>query len=431
MNYLIIPSASLAPKSIGQLYNVPMVLYPVNGEPIIDLILKQYHSGWRSVISSYHGYETLIQNQSVSKKCQIVKIGAMKNVGYTICNTLEKIPLTDNDRLIINFADTVVDNNDLTNNCIVVKTSNTINEKWTYLVQEKGQIKTIIDKTADHSFAEGEALLVCGVFSIKKPKTFLNFLRAEENRLGCNLYKALKSYSKLYPFDFVEAQNWLDIGHPDEYFDSKMAIKTRQFNHISFDKDRGIIAKRSDNSVKLSSEIGWFLKLPKELQYVTPRIFDYSLHANDVFVKMEYYQYPTLLELSLYGDLNEESWRKVFSKIDFVLSDFSLHKKTDGPINEALKDIYLTKTISRLKEMNENHLFVCFFNNPITINGTRYLSLGRIMELLPKVVEKYLLNISEFNVIHGDLCFSNILIDDKLNFIKLIDPRGSFGEFDI
>ena len=251
MNYLIIPSASLAPKSIGQLYNIPMVLYPVNGEPIINLILKQYHSEWKSIISSYRGYETLMQNQNVSKKCQIIKIDAMKNVGYTICNTLEKIPLTDNDKLIINFADTVVDNNDLTSNCIVAKASNSINDKWTYLVEEKGQIKTIIDKTLEHTAIKEKAFLVCGVFSIKKPKTFLNFLRGEENRLGCNFYRALKSYSKLYPFDFVEAQNWLDIGHPDEYFDSKMAIKSRQFNHISFDKDRGIIVKRSDNSAKL------------------------------------------------------------------------------------------------------------------------------------------------------------------------------------
>ena len=42
-----------------------------------------------------------------------------------------------------------------------------------------------------------------------------------------------------------------------------------------------------------------------------------------------------------------------------------------------------------------------------------------------------LYDIDEFNIIHGDLCFSNIMIDNNLNFIKVIDPRGKFGKYDI
>ena len=38
---------------------------------------------------------------------------------------------------------------------------------------------------------------------------------------------------------------------------------------------------------------------------------------------------------------------------------------------------------------------------------------------------------SEFSVIHGDPCFTNILIEETYNFMRLIDPRGSFGSFDI
>ena len=39
-----------------------------------------------------------------------------------------------------------------------------------------------------------------------------------------------------------------------------------------------------------------------------------------------------------------------------------------------------------------------------------------------------MLNAAEFQVIHGDLCLGNILFDSKTKIIKLIDPRGRFGE---
>ena len=42
-----------------------------------------------------------------------------------------------------------------------------------------------------------------------------------------------------------------------------------------------------------------------------------------------------------------------------------------------------------------------------------------------------LFDVDEFSVIHGDLCFANIMVDENYSFIKVIDPRGKFGNFDI
>ena len=42
-----------------------------------------------------------------------------------------------------------------------------------------------------------------------------------------------------------------------------------------------------------------------------------------------------------------------------------------------------------------------------------------------------LYDVNSFNIIHGDLCFSNIMVDSNYTFIKLIDPRGKFGSYDI
>lgn len=431
MKYLIIPSASFAPKNLGHLYNVPMALYPINDDPIINLILQQYQKEWCPVVAGYNGFEMLLQNPNIRKNCRLIKIDEMKDIGFTILNTMEKLAITNKDKIIINFADTVVDNNDLTTNCIIYKPAFSIDKKWTYLIHKNGYIKEIVDKTI-HSDNVGETMcLVCGVFSIDNPLVFLECLRSELNQIGCDFYKALRRYSATNPFVFLEAQNWLDIGHPDEYFDSKIAIKSRQFNHIAFDKNRGILTKTSENDDKLVSEIDWFIKLPKDLQYVIPRIFDYSLTSKNAFVKMEFYQYPTLLELSLFSDIDLIAWKRVFERIRFVLEDFSKYKMTDSRMLEATKEMYEEKTISRLNKMRDFDSFKLFFEQPIVINGIKYKSLDKISSIVPHIVESNLLKIDSFCIIHGDLCFANILIDEKLNFVKLIDPRGSFGCFDI
>ena len=431
MKYLIIPSATFVPTDVNQLYRVPMALFPINGEPLADLILKHYSDDVEPIISTYDGYEAFKKTKLSSSKLQIIKIDELKDLGFTILNTLEKLVITDDDQLIVNYADTVVDNNDLKSNCIVCQKANTLDKKWTYLCEKNGTIDKIVDKNGDASLEVKNMLLVCGVFTIDRPMLFLNCLRNQINKKGCNFYKALKEYSCIRPFNFVEAQNWLDIGHPEEYFDSKIAIKSRQFNHMVFDKNRGIIKKKSDDQIKLSSEIEWFLKLPKNLQYVTPRIYDYCLDTDNVYVEMEYYSYPTLLELFLYGELDEASWRKIFSRIFMVLNDFRQYKNTTNEIHKAVRSMYFDKTVSRIEKMRNNRLFKPFFEQSIIINGIAYNSLDSILKKIDAIVSENLLSINEFNIIHGDLCFANILIDEKLNFVKLIDPRGSFGAFDL
>jgi 5-methylthioribose kinase len=44
------------------------------------------------------------------------------------------------------------------------------------------------------------------------------------------------------------------------------------------------------------------------------------------------------------------------------------------------------------------------------------------------ISEKILANEAEYNIIHGDLNFSNIMINPENQDIKFIDPRGGFGK---
>ncbi|GAG01033.1 unnamed protein product, partial [marine sediment metagenome] len=52
--------------------------------------------------------------------------------------------------------------------------------------------------------------------------------------------------------------------------------------------------------------------------------------------------------------------------------------------------------------------------------------------LLPQLIENMgIYEKQSFSIIHGDLCLSNILYDRRNKIVRVIDPRGGFGRFDI
>ena len=93
--------------------------------------------------------------------------------------------------------------------------------------------------------------------------------------------------------------------------------------------------------------------------------------------------------------------------------------------------MYLKKTLQRFDKMKSNKSFKRFFEKAINVNGVKYKSLDKIGIELEKNIPDMLYDVDKFNIIHGDLCFANIMVDNNCSFIKVIDPRGKFGEFDI
>ncbi|MDW8464030.1 MAG: hypothetical protein RML10_10715 [Geminocystis sp.] len=66
----------------------------------------------------------------------------------------------------------------------------------------------------------------------------------------------------------------------------------------------------------------------------------------------------------------------------------------------------------------------------IKINGNYYRNFCDIKEDVYSIIGANT-NIEDMSMIHGDLCFSNILIDIDNMIIKLVDVRGEFCKKDI
>lgn len=427
MDYFLIPSAKCAPDNLPNYGFVPMILYPVNGHTLLHYLFKEK---CKTIIVGYEQVK-LIEEHLKKKKYKdvnLISLNSIKDLGYSIYCALKTLFFTDKDAIIINFADTLVDINSFDYDYIsYTDQSRGDTKKWAYINEHNGRIISYINK--DEVNDSGLKLFV-GNFRINHPNFFVECFKNLKFD-GNSLFDALKSYSQKYPFKFVKVNKWLDFGHPSDYFDSQISVKAREFNHISFDKNRGILRKTSDDKEKFKGEIEWYLKLPNSLKYVSPRIFNYSIDFNNIFVDMEFYSYPTLLELYLYGDLSNYEWKKIFDKILFILKDFSSYTVTNCKIKDSLIDMYYTKTVDRLNMMRDIKQFKKFFEKNIVVNNKQFLNLDKIIKIMKSVVNDNLLNAKEFCIIHGDMCFANMLIDDKHNFLKLIDPRGKFGDFDI
>lgn len=429
---IIIPSAKIVPEELQNLGKLPGIIYPINDKIVFDYIYEQYKNVCDNIkIICYEKSDKVHRRLSKFKEKGVIleDLSKLEDLAHTIYYAIKDI----NNPIIINFADTIVlDDISKIKQDAFFYAEDYMSDTWTFFEEKNGKIVSVFDKISEYS--EAKKKLFVGVFKIINTEYFKKcILNAFEtkNKTESSFFYAIRLYSQKYPLKAVKTEDWFDIGHVDKYYNSNLEVKAREFNHITIDRQRGILRKSSDDKDKFIGEIKWYLKLPADLEYVRPRIFDYSTSYNQPYVSMEYYAYHTVHELFLYGDLTYNQWVDIFNRIAFVCNDFRRYTVNDKNIKSALKDMYLTKTVQRFEKIREDERFSVFYNDSITVNNKKYKSLTEISKVLEKVVPEMLYDVDSFNIIHGDLCFANIMVDSNFSFIKVIDPRGKFGAYDI
>ncbi|MBQ9419109.1 MAG: hypothetical protein IJU31_01895, partial [Synergistaceae bacterium] len=423
---VIIPSAKNVPQNLSAVGLIPAVIYPINQRIVFDYIREQYGDSQYTVVVHENASEVTKQLARY-ENVKIFRLSRLADLGWSVLNGIAGLE----GAAVVNFADTIV-NETLSEGTFFYAEDN-FSDTWTFFEESGGVFSSITDKK-HNAGRNGKGKLFVGVFSFQHVEYFAHCIETSlsaKNSEMDSFYTALQLYSQKYPLTPVKTGNWLDIGHPDKYYNSQIEVQARVFNHIKIDKERGILTKSSDDTEKFIGEIKWYLKLPNDVEYVRPRIFNYSMEYSAPFVSMEYYAYHTIHELFLYGKLSPGQWNKIFKRIKFVCSDFGRYRVKGQGIAEALEDMYLNKTLERLKRLERDSAFTKFFTNCITINSQKFLPLNDIISKLKILIPAKLFNVAEFCIIHGDLCFSNIMIDNNFSFVKVIDPRGKFGKFDI
>lgn len=207
---------------------------------------------------------------------------------------------------------------------------------------------------------------------------------------------------------------------------------SRAYNQISLNLENNTLIKTS-NTPRLKDEIGYYQSLPPDLKRFFATYYDSQSDKEPFKLELEYYNYKDLGELSVHEYLDLSACKGVCQQIKYVLNQFSQHVFEYSEFVDHKKMMYVDKTESELLNLTNS---VEIFNklesgNKIVFNGENLKPFRLIWGEIKELIKKYLLIKGRAGVIHGDMCFANILYvgspPDQFKTLKFIDPRGSFG----
>lgn len=242
------------------------------------------------------------------------------------------------------------------------------------------------------------------------------------------LSAVLARYGRARPVAVRRARVWHDFGHVDNYVRAKRELlQSRFFNSLTIDAFLNTITKVSTDNEKLEDELAWYLDLPEELKVLSPRIIRHRRTNGSLEIVQEYYGYPTLAELFLYSGLSTDAWRVILRHVLRVQERLSAYP---GQVDRGdLVEMYSRKTKARLQRLSDGDpAWAEQLARPFVVcDGARLRNVG---ELWPVINHRaaQLADSARPGIVHGDLCFSNILFDFNNQIMRLIDPRGRFGK---
>ena len=235
-----------------------------------------------------------------------------------------------------------------------------------------------------------------GFFSFSSSNALLKKLLKNNYTFNC-LISGLKE---------IELEGWLDFSLTSTYYKSISKFTTqRAFNDLSITEYS--VTKSSKDTIKMQAEANWLTNIPAQLKKYVPQLYEKKYDSYSI----EYLYNSSLANIFVFGNLNTDSLEEILEKcIEYINTEKQY--KPNTPINTDY--LYTEKTLSRLSYLDLDEKY--------TINGENVGSIRDIIIELDKYIDK---DCYKYNsIMHGDLCFSNILYDSRSNHIKLIDPRG-------
>lgn len=405
---------------------------PVNGKPVISWILddliQKNHTDISIVVRAENARLKQLLQKHYSKRIQldVISLDNPLSILDSLLAGLNHKPINDEPIQVI-LGDTLIYDSfeQLQDTLFVapVKTS----ENWCVVkTNEQGDLIELIDKK---EIPGDKHTALCGYYQFSKAKTLLNCVQNCMNQKSKELSAVLLQYHQTHSLTLKKAEIWFDFGHLESFIQSKKSLlRPRHFNQLTIDPLLNTITKVSEKSEKLADELNWYLELPEALKTLTPRIITKEEQQNNkVTITQEFYGYPSLSELFVYGDLGTSVWESI---IDYLFQIHGLFRQYEKPAQKAfLTDIYENKTQERIEQMLSQDIFwnTIWDKDTININGVKYDNIKTCLEKLSNAI-KALSKYPNFNIIHGDYCLSNILYDLNNQIVRLIDPRGSFGE---
>ena len=199
----------------------------------------------------------------------------------------------------------------------------------------------------------------------------------------------------------------VNLGTINDLIENKAFVNdsNRYFNLIEFKENTVEKIAIDKQGVKLQEkEVNWYQNAPDTIKSYLP--------------KYEFKNNRLILERINGKPISSCKLDKTFWRIKLPELLSNLHQPVNFTDESSCIDTYITKPKSRIKEVN--NIIEKWFNGNYIINGVDFKDFN-FDSLIPKdLIPK------NFTFIHGDLQFSNSMMDINGD-LKILDPRGYFG----
>jgi len=412
--------------------NTSNAMIPVNGQPVIgwiidDLLEKGIKSAVVVVRPDDHHLRTFIQRAARGRMNITVAETAGDTILHSVRAGLQATRGGGMTRVIL--GDTLIRAPYHHTGDVVYVGAVEESRRWCIArIDADGRITDLIDKRDVPDSPPYQAL--AGYYHLQHGAVFAACIDAAIADGARELSRALLLYHADHPIyaRALDSNDWFDFGNIDHLVDARRRLLApRHFNELSINPVLNTITKTSLNDAKLSDELDWYTALPAELQVLTPRIVAAERANGRLRFVQEYYGYPTLAELWVYGDLHADTWIAILRRALRIHDEFRRYTAPAQPA-DALA-IYRDKTWDRVEALRASDPTWArlLARDTVTVNGRELRGLPRLRDDIDKAISRLIDDAPEWTILHGDFCFSNILFDLNNQIIRLIDPRGSFG----
>lgn len=398
-------------------------LIPVNTRPLaaylVDFYARQQGCQVHVVVNAEMFDTVRTELGTTDGRYELKTLDETSGVVNSLAQAIKDIPLDD--EVIVNLV-TTVPSRFVQSDEVLLANQFTQSRHWSgVMIEPEGPVfalKSAQQPTPSHAFT--------GVFRCSC-SSLLTAIGATDNRN--DLLAVVEQLQILRPLRYTTC-DWIDCGHETNYYEAKaQLISSRSFNRIHVSLEDGVLRKSSKDEAKLNREADYIQMLPQSIGVYFPRILSRRASAANAlsFVESEYYGYPSVAEYLLFWELSSDNWRRMFSRLKGVLQRFKTFPYSIG--QSAYEDFYLLKTTQRIEQFLDSidPALRRILDGAIVINGLECQPFTALKGLL----KERLLQIyrdEDLCVMHGDYCFSNILYDVPSGIVRLIDPRGSFGD---
>lgn len=428
----IILSAGKVHESLIPVFgNINTGLIPLKNKPAILHIIDQYkEKGIKDLyIAVSYEKEKIIEiikaNYKLFFNLHFIETDYSKKPGNSLLKIIKKINKDKKfSKVLITLADTLAfynfDKMQKQGSSVLVSHDIDFHDYWCKVETDNNDnVLNFIEKNQN----EDKFPALAGVYYLENIEILEN-LKIKNPEISDILNFYIKSDMNIKS---LITEKWFDMGHLSKYYKAKKELlSARFFNSFTYNDLLSTVTKTSTNVSKLKDEILWFNQLPCEIKALTPKIVSASIEEN-AHMEMEYYGYPSLQELWLYGSLSASIWKSILERLFSILE---LFKKYNANVDiQDYKNIYFDKTIDRInqihkKDDNISYLLKC---NEVLINGKKLKGFPQFQDKLESFITE-LFNENDNCILHGDFCFSNILFDLNNGITRLIDPRGKWGK---